>query len=87
MEKQVYVIKKTTSGEWRLYRLKQGITKEQFLNNNKDIEFKFVKVPSMKSIEKSIIDGVCKTPDGCKVEPDGFCSHGYPSWAILLGLI
>ena len=25
--------------------------------------------------------------DGCIVEPDGICEHGYPSWLLELGLI
>lgn len=25
--------------------------------------------------------------DGCIVEPDGVCEHGYPSWLLYLGLI
>ena len=25
--------------------------------------------------------------DGCDVEPDGECEHGYPSWPMVLGLI
>ena len=44
-----------------------------------------VKVPSIKTLERWINDGVCKTIDGCRVEPDGECSHGYPSWLLALG--
>ena len=25
--------------------------------------------------------------DGCTVEPDGTCPHGYPSWELYWGLI
>ena len=32
-------------------------------------------------------DGGCKATDGCWVEVDGHCPHGYPSWAIVLGLV
>jgi hypothetical protein len=30
-------------------------------------------------------EAVC--PEGCWVEHDGYCEHGYPSWFIALGLI
>ena len=25
--------------------------------------------------------------DGCTVEPDGWCEHGWPSWLIVLGRV
>lgn len=31
------------------------------------------------------MDGECA--DGCTVEPDGSCPHGYTSWLIVAGLI
>ena len=46
-----------------------------------------VRKPSIKTLETWDRDGYCKTIDGCKVEPDGQCSHGYGSWLIELGLI
>ena len=45
------------------------------------------KVPSIKTIERWFMDGYCKTPDGCKVEPDGTCPHGQESWMLILELI
>ncbi len=32
-------------------------------------------------------DGVCPAADGCCVEPDGECEHGWPSKLLALGLI
>jgi len=34
-------------------------------------------------------DGGCEAccEEGCWVEPDGYCPHGYPSWLIVMGLI
>jgi len=32
-------------------------------------------------------DGICEATDGCIVEPDGECEHGYPSWLIYKSLI
>ncbi|ABF43271.1 hypothetical protein Acid345_4271 [Candidatus Koribacter versatilis Ellin345] len=28
-----------------------------------------------------------KATDGCNVELDGVCAHGYPSWLIMYGLV
>ena len=32
-----------------------------------------------RAIQMSMAD-YCKALDGCRVEEDGVCSHGYPSW-------
>ena len=32
-------------------------------------------------------EGGSEATDGCWVEPDGVCSHGYPSWLLYLGFI
>lgn len=45
------------------------------------------KPPSIKTMEKWMDTGIAKATDGCKVEPDGYCSHGKPSWLLVLGLI
>lgn len=46
-----------------------------------------VKQPSIATLERWSNDGICKAMDGCRTEPDGDCSHGYPSWLLALGLI
>ena len=45
------------------------------------------KQPSLKTLEKWDNEGFCRATDGCKVEPDGCCSHGHVSWLIYLNLI
>ncbi len=45
------------------------------------------KIPSMKTLEKYCFDGISKAPDGCRIEPDGTCQHGYPSWLLILGIM
>lgn len=45
------------------------------------------KAPSMTTLEKWNWDGVCKTPTGKRVEPDGHGPDGSPSWLLALGLI
>ena len=47
----------------------------------------FIKQPSMKTLEKWSFDGFAKTIDGCRVEPDGICQHGMPSWLLALSYI
>ena len=46
-----------------------------------------LKPPSLKTMERWLDDGVAKATDGCRVEPDGICPHGKPSWLIKLGFI
>lgn len=41
--------------------------------------------PSLKTMERWMSDGVAKAADGCRVEPDGHCPHGKPSWILKLG--
>ena len=48
---------------------------------------KTTKTPSIKTMERWIMDGVAKATDGCRVEPDGECQHGAKSWLIVLGYI
>ena len=48
---------------------------------------KVVTVPSIAKLNKMADEGICTTPDGCKVEPDGCCTHGYKSWLLYLGYI
>ena len=43
--------------------------------------------PSQEQLEEWIYNGVSEATDGCPVEPDGECPHGYPSWLLQLGLI
>jgi hypothetical protein len=44
-------------------------------------------LPAPEEIEDWIADGVCQTPTGYDVEPDGRGPDGVPSWLLLLGLI
>ena len=45
------------------------------------------KAPSPATMERWMNDGVAKATDGCRVEPDGICQHGKPSWLRALGMI
>ena len=47
-----------------------------------------VETPDMETLEEWLNNSGCSTvADCCWVEPDGECSHGYPSWFIALGLV
>lgn len=43
--------------------------------------------PDMDLLQDWIIDGIAEATDGCSIEPDGICEHGYPSWLLQLGYI
>ncbi len=43
--------------------------------------------PDTETLAGWITDDVCEATDGCSVEPDGFCPHGYPSWLVWYGFI
>ena len=45
------------------------------------------KTPSMRMLEKWSEDGVCLTPTGKRVEPDGYGPDGSPSWLLAMGMI
>lgn len=42
--------------------------------------------PSVGEVRGWLFDSVSEALDGCTVEPDGTCSHGYPSWLVALGV-
>lgn len=42
---------------------------------------------SMFDIDADDLMGDTDCPDGCNVEPDGTCPHGYESAALTLGVI
>ena len=73
------------SKERGLRTLKEGITLKQY--KEKYPSAIKVKIPSIKTLEKWESDGGCDAIDGCWVEPDGICPHGFPSWLIALRLI
>lgn len=43
--------------------------------------------PSDEQLQEWMIDSIVQATDGCSVEPDGICRHGYPSWLVYLGYI
>jgi len=47
----------------------------------------FPAAPSLRTMEKWSDDGVAKSIDGARVEPDGFSPSGAPSWMLVVGVI
>lgn len=46
-----------------------------------------VDTPTTEQLLEWLTDVTCPATDGCRVEHDGTCPHGYPSWLKYLGLI
>lgn len=55
--------------------------------DSKGYRHRRVKKPGLNSMHKATMDGTCLTPDGCRVEPDGTCQHGWDSWLKILHVI
>ena len=66
--------------------LKAGITLQQYQEKYPHA-IKICRVPSISTLERWSSDCGCAAIDGCWVEPDGECDHGYPSWLMELGYI
>lgn len=46
-----------------------------------------LKVPSENTLMRWSDDGIAKSVNGKKTEPDGIDADGFPSWLLALGLI
>ena len=40
--------------------------------------------PDPDTLAEWLADGVCRAPDECLVEPEGWCEHGLASWWLIL---
>jgi hypothetical protein len=45
------------------------------------------KAPSMATLERYDMDGICKSVGGKTVEPDGWDDNNTPSWLLAMGMI
>ncbi len=43
--------------------------------------------PSVDEIGTDLWEDAYLAADGCIVEPDGFCEHGFESWLLRMGMI
>ena len=66
--------------------LKDGVDLKDYLAKN-PTAYQVGKPPTIATLTKWSNDGVAKAVDGCRVEPDGTCQHGKPSWILAMGLI
>ncbi len=81
--------------DWRvLSRKKVDVPLAQWVANKKaapiSMERRQLKVEELPSIEELMAwndDGICETPTGHRVEPDGTGPDGVPSWLRALRLI
>ena len=72
----------------RVKKIKPEITLQHMKDKYPDIKIEKCKTPpSEQTIKRWDNEGYCRTTDGCKVEPDGICSHGHESWLLVLGYI
>jgi len=83
-----------TNGWKHLTTKKQEVPLEQWIANKRakyDALPQWAKgvktIPGIRTLEKWSNDGVAKTVDGQRIEPDGTADNGAPSWLIVLGLI
>ena len=70
--------------------LKIGVDVEAYITRQaeKGVKAQRIKgqVPTMATLERYASD-TCRATDGCKVEGDGVCPHGHPSWLKVLGMM
>ena len=43
--------------------------------------------PDDGTLEEWQAEGICRSPDDCLVEPDGWCDHGLASWRLVLAAV
>lgn len=67
-------------------KLKEGVTLERYQERFPHA-IKVCKPPCTSKLETWNDEGGCKALDGCWVEPDGECEHGFPSWLRALNMI
>ena len=70
-------------------RLKPGTSLDEYLAKYPSAKVLPAKTksPSISTMRKWMNDGIARATDGCKIEPDGICEHGHPSWILAKGLI
>ncbi len=86
---------KRTDGAWKVAaRKKPDVTLEAWREGKKNLYESLPQwmrnaksIPTLATLQRWEMDGVCKTPTGHMVEPDGVGPDGVPSWLRILGLI
>lgn len=70
----------------RVRKLREGVSFEAYKAKYPEA-VKITAPPSPKTMERWMDEGVAKALDGCRVEPDGRCPHGMPSWIMEVGMV
>lgn len=89
------LVKTFNNRTWRVYSTKKPDCdmqtwrdkKEAFLASLPAWQRETKKLPTLAELEEWDSDGVCETPSGDRVEPDGEGPDGAPSWLRVLGMI
>jgi hypothetical protein len=93
------IVFKKVEGKWRVAGRYTGKEKAaEIATNPKFQQYKSIceakgqdvtvkDMPSDETMGKWSFDGVARTPDGCRTEPDGDCQHGWSSWLVYVGFI
>jgi len=68
---------------------KENIDLNAYKSRHKDkgINLIFFNKPSNNTIENWIDNGIACSIDGCRIELDGICEHGYPSILRVMGMV
>ena len=84
---RIYVIPKGAN-YGRLYKLKPDADKGAAIAKLRESGHTVHdNAPSHATVARQATQGYGKTPDGCRVEADGTCSHGHQSWMRMYGMI
>jgi hypothetical protein len=73
----------------RVRTLKDELTPElieKYFKDHPDA-YRCTKPPTEETMMRWEESGIARATDGCKVEPDGDCHHGRPSWLKFMGLM
>lgn len=90
-----YLRKSVFAPDWKLWRRKkESLSQEEWLRTLHDRLSKLPEwarecrsLPSERELREWDQDGVCETPTGHRVEPDGVGPDGVPSWLRLLKVL
>lgn len=82
------VVYERPNGVWHLGRIKAGLDINEVLRRHPDWKRVTRKPPTLVTVaRRAALSETNYATDGCKVEPDGVCQHGHPSWALVYGVI
>ncbi|MBL8485351.1 MAG: hypothetical protein JNJ60_24355 [Rhodocyclaceae bacterium] len=90
-----YLLRPFRSGVWIKYAEKKPEVPLDKWCANKRAAFALLpywqksvtELPDDATLNRWLVDGVCETPDGDEVEPDGRNCKGVPSWLVALKLM